>query len=179
MFDTGETLEDIERWAEATFPDEFKTVKDYLRDNKIVSEDCDHEDGNTHLPVRSVTVGDLEMMGGSSVIAHFTSDDAEFEPRMVLCSDSCHDIVWDYHVDFEKPFCWFYTERTRVRRAQFDAFIKFICSPSAMPLGVINTRHFKEHFEGACRFIAGKLEEQRRPNGKCNQRFYFSAMTRL
>ena len=180
MFDTGETFEDIERWAEATFPHEFKVVKDYLRDNNIVAKDCDHEDEYTLQRVRTVTVGYLDRRGKeTSVVAHFTPNHPQLEPRMVLCGNICDD-VYDEDTHFEEPFCWLNPETTLVGFVQFSALIKFICLPSAMPVGVsIDAGHFKEHFEGACTVIAGELEEQRRQNGKCKWRFYYSEMAQL
>lgn len=187
MFNNGETLEDIERWAEATFPHEFKAVKDYLIENDITAKDYGHKDNHSRMLVHSVYVaGDAESMFGSGVIAHVTSDETRpLDPWVVLCE-------WDYageyicntvnrvHTNFKAPFCWLCRKLNDVSIARFNALIQFICPPSALSVGVsINARYFKKHFKGACRVIAGELEEQRRQNGKCTCRFYYSQMAQL
>ncbi|OSS45166.1 hypothetical protein B5807_09141 [Epicoccum nigrum] len=84
MFDTGETLQDVKKWAEATFPHEFKAVKDYLRDYDITSS----YQGPMNPKHRNLKATDAHIFG--------------------------HCV------------------------------------------------HFKKHFEGACRVISGRLEEQTR-----------------
>lgn len=172
MFDTGETLEDIERWAEATFPHDFNAVKDYLRDNNIVSEDCGHEDENTLVRVRSVRVGP-RAAGHYQIIAHITSEHYDTQPWVVLClrcekGDFCgmhHHIIMTNLIE---PFCWLDPGVVPVGLSRFEALIGFICPPSAMAAGAsFDVRDFKGSFEGACRVIARKLEGQRRPKGKC------------
>ena len=188
MFNTGETLEDIERWAEATFPREFKAVKDYLIENNITAKHYGHMDKHTRMSVHSVKVGiGVESMGHSAIIiAHVAFHKTQpLDPWVVLCEwnyvdgYTCDTISKD-DTHFKAPFCWLSPELNGVGIARFNALIKFICPPSALPVGVsIDARHFKKHFEGACRVIAGKLEEQRRQNGKCNQCFYHSEMVQL
>ena len=154
MFNNGETLEDIERWAEATFPHEFKAVKDYLIENDITAKDYGHKDNHSRMLVHSVYVaGDAESMFGSGVIAHVTSDETRpLDPWVVLCEwnyvdgYTCDTISKD-DTHFKAPFCWLSPELNGVGIARFNALIKFICSPSALPVGVsIDARHFKKHF---------------------------------
>jgi hypothetical protein len=185
MFDTGETLEDIEEWAEATFPHEFKAVKDYLYENEINALDWDHEDARTHVLVDCVHVGHLGPRHGRPVIAHVTFHETQPEPWVVLCEpnamDKCtYNAICRHDTHFDEPFCWLDPRKDCVGNARFDALIQFVYLFDERSVGAsIDVHQFKKHFEGACRVIAGKLEEQRRQNGKCKWCFYYSAMAQL
>lgn len=184
MFDTGETLEDIERWAEATFPHEFKAVKDYLIENDITAKEYCHKDKHTSARVRSVQVGSVGEPA-RPVISHVTSEENDPVPWVALCrmpvdGNDCQKYsIRDTR--FVKPFSWLKPAKSLLGSWRFEALIQFICPPSELSAAdPINVRYFKIYFEGACRVISGKLEEQRcPPNGKCNQCFYYSKMAQL
>jgi hypothetical protein len=175
MFDTGETLEDIERWAEARFPHEFKAVKDYLRDNDITVQDHLHEDKDVCTLVRSVHVGHAGHVGTNvvPVIAHVAFQENEPEPWVDLCftpvdGNYC-DFILMNNIIFKEPFCWLNPGKSDFRVLRFDALIQFICPPSELAAGAsIDVRDFKELFESACRVIAMELEDQRGLKGKYN-----------
>ncbi|KAG9203967.1 hypothetical protein G6514_002128 [Epicoccum nigrum] len=168
MFDTGETLEYIEKWAEATFPHEFKAVKDYLRDNDITSK----YRGPKDVKYRNLKTGDPHMLdywvhvgcSGEGPFDDFSGegpfDDLVFAHVTSGEGNHSHDI------DFMEPFCWLNSDVNSVGFARFKELIMFICLSSAMSAEAsIDVPQFKKHFEGACRVIAGRLEEQTRQKG--------------
>lgn len=176
MFNTGETLEDIERWAEATFPHEFKAVKDYLIENNITAKEYVQWDEPTHRSVQAVHVGRAlgPTVSYSAVYAHVTSHETlPLAPRVVLRmwdeeDQDTYSFIERYETRFKKPFRWLNPWGSTLGVERFNAFIMFICPPSAMPAGVsIDASYFKKHFEGVCRVIAEELEEQRRQDRKC------------
>jgi hypothetical protein len=178
MFDTGETLQDVKKWAEATFPHEFKAVKDYLRDYDITSS----YRGPMNPKYRNLKATDAHIFGHcvhvgylteehfyNSVFAHVTSGEGN-ERWVTLCDmDECCNTIGRSDTTFMKPFLWLNPDVNSVGFARFEALIMFMCLPSGISPGAsIDTHQFKKHFEGACRVISGRLEEQTRQKGECN-----------
>jgi hypothetical protein len=190
MFDTGETLQDIEKWAQAKFPHEFKAVKDYLRDNDITALDHSHEDAGGCKLDHSVQVGHAGHVGTNvvPVDAHVAfEEENDLEPWVGLCfpsmdGDHC-DGISRRNTIFEEPFSWLNPGTSMLGSEQFDALIQFIYLPSALSAGMqrieFDALEFKKHFKGACQVIAVELEERRRQNSKCSHRFYYSEMAQL
>ena len=171
MFKTGETPEDIEKWAEATFPHEFKVVKKYLRDNYITAVAFDHGGRSAHVVNRAVRVGHMFSMGDDNdpLIAHITS-----ENKVVLCewagaSQGFCNAVGNHETKFKEPFCWLNPSTDGFGFARLKALVQFICSPLEFAaVASIDVDRFKINFEDACEFIARSIEERKRQKGKCN-----------
>lgn len=176
MFITGESLEDIEAWAEATFPAAFKATKAYLELEKI--DTCKKFIYRPSASYWAITAKVGTTANGTyfvyacirvntASVAYILDDNRDFQH---LNNGSIYGHRIDAsNANFMPPFCWLVANdlSSEVWTAALVHYSDLRSSGVARRLTSIvsDVETFKKGFQEACHVIADALRTSAPPTG--------------
>ncbi|KAH6614134.1 hypothetical protein C7974DRAFT_380502 [Boeremia exigua] len=187
MFTTDESLQDIDRWARNSFPDEFDKLKGFLHQNNVTAAEyrfrvkpSETSSGPPRHYIWGVIVGvtgeqnlpvyaSLSCSKGYLLLYHEPQEPIQPDTPTQRFMPSGREVYMVKHDDcsvpttrFKEPFNWLHPAEDEVGATRLEALVQYIVLANIERKRSVRVDRFKENFEGACRDIAESLARQAR-----------------
>lgn len=180
MSSTSESLEEIDKWANESFPNEFRQVKDYIERNNICFSEktfqCHplYPHYSFHKIMDGVVIGETGESNqsvyacihedGSLFLVHEPCEASEDKAEFVTFGAEHiylvrHDGCFKPCTRFKEPFNWLCLHQDSLGAARLEAFVQYLYLTYLPEIErEAQIEGIKKHFEGACKAIAAGME---------------------
>lgn len=184
LFTTGQSLEDIEAWAETTFPRAFNKVKEYLNNRDIAVRQYKFTRPIAFAQTRE-SYKDGLLVGETTVLAQpIYARLLGTRARVEICVDNGRHGLYRLSSGFGKylnePFTWLGSQEDERSKNRLTALIVYLYLRSDKSMrNARNVWTFKEGFRSACNVLAVALDQKEGNAGGSDQSSPWSESLRL